>query len=300
MWLWLPLRRAPLTISLFENLWVSLVTRFGLIPSAFCATALFASASGFAATPDFSQANTAGWVSVGADWLPPASGPGPVAFDPAHPHVGNNDPQGRQPTPRIGDVNSPILLPWAREAVKRANDEVLGGKTGFEAMSTCWPAGVPGIMLFTAEPVYFVQTPKEILILYQRGPNQRHIYLNVPHSKTPKPSWYGESVGHYEGKTLVIDTIGLSDKTFVDNIRTPHSARLHVIERYTISDDGKTMQGSAFVEDPGAYTTPWSATQRWRRVQRRIIESICAENNNNYNYFNMRIDPIPEAAKADF
>jgi hypothetical protein len=60
------------------------------------------------------------------------------------------------------------------------------------------------------------------------------------------------------------------------------------------------MDGSATVEDPGAFTMKWSATQRWRRQQRPYIESICAENNNNYNYFNLRVDPIPEAAKADF
>lgn len=255
-----------------------------------------------AAIPDFSQGNTAGWVSAGADWLPPASGPGPVAFDPAHPFVSNQDAirTGRSVTPRIADPSSPLLLPWARDAVKRADERVLAGKVGFEAMSTCWPGGVPGIMLFTAEPSYFVQTPKEITILYQRGPNQRHIYMNVPHSKNPQPSWYGESVGHYEGNALVIDTIGLSDKTFVDNLRTPHTSQMHVVERYTISADGKTMNGTAYVEDTGTFTSAWSATQRWRRVQQPIQESVCAENNNNYNYFGLNIDPIPEAAKPDF
>ena len=259
-----------------------------------------ASAADQGSIPDFSQGNTAGWTSVGADWLPPPSGPGPVGFDPAYPHIGNNDPQGRGATPRIADVKSPILQPWAAAQVKKANDEVLGGKVGFQAMSTCWPAGVPGIMLFTAEPIYFVQTPKEVTILYQRGPNQRHIYMNVAHSKNPKPSWYGESVGHYDGNTLVIDTIGMNEKTFVDSLRTPHTTQLHAVERYTMSEDGRTMQGSATVEDPGAFTMAWSATQRWRRVQQPILESICAENNNNYNYFNLNVDPIPEAAKPDF
>jgi hypothetical protein len=279
------------------------------VRAAFAVFAIAATASpapGVAATskavPDFSQGNTAGWVSVGADWLPPASGPGPVGFDPAHPFVSNQDAirTGRSVTPRIADPNSPILLHWTRDSVTRANDEVLAGKVGFEAMSTCWPAGVPGIMLFTAEPLYFVQRPKEITILYQRGPNQRHIYMNVPHSKNPKPSWYGESVGHYEGDSLVVDTIGLNDKTFVDNLRTPHTTRIHVVERYKISADGRTMDGTATVDDPGAFTTTWSATQHWRRVQQPIQESVCAENNNNYNYFGLKIDPIPEAAKADF
>jgi hypothetical protein len=279
------------------------VLKTGVIVGALCAGMALSparAAANGAPIPDFSQGNTAGWISMGADWIAPASGAGPVGFDPAHPHVGNNDPRGRQATPRIADVNSPILQPWAAAAVKKANGEVLAGKVGFEAMSTCWPAGVPGIMLFTAEPVYFVQTPKEIVILYQRGPNQRHIYMNVPHAKNVKPSWYGESVGHYEGNTLVIDTIGMNDKTFVDNLRTPHTEKLHAVERYTISADGKTMDGSTTVDDPGAFTTPWSARQRWRRVQQPIIESVCAENNSNYNYFNLVVDPIPEAAKPDF
>ena len=66
--------------------------------------------------------------------------------------------------------------------------------------------------------------------------------MNVPHSKNPKPSWYGESVGHYEGDELVVDTIGLNDKTFVDNYRTPHTDQIHVVERFKLIEDGKTLQ----------------------------------------------------------
>ena len=65
-------------------------------------------------------------------------------------------------------------------------------------------------------------------------------------------------------------------------------------------DDGRSMDAIATVDDPGAYTMQWSAMQRYRRVTQPYSESVCAENNNNYNYFNLRVDPIPEAAKADF
>ena len=69
----------------------------------------------------------------------------------------------------------------------------------------------------------------------------RRIYLNVPHSSNPQPSWYGESVGHYEnGDTLVVDTIGMNDKTYVDNYRTPHTDKLHVVERFTLARDGQS------------------------------------------------------------
>src|SRR5436305_9038993 len=91
-----------------------------------------------------------------------------------------------------------------------------------------------------------------------RGDKQvRHVYMNVPHSARPKPSWFGESVGHYEGDTLVVDTIGLNAKTFVDNYRTPHSEQLHVVERFRLIDGGRRMEARIRVEDPGAFNAPW-------------------------------------------
>ena len=87
----------------------------------------------------------------------------------------------------------------------------------------------------------------------------RHVYLNVPHSKkNPKPLGFGESVGYYEGgDTLVVDTVGLNDKTFVDGYRTPHTTQLHVVERFKITDGGKTLDVSFTVEDPGTFYKPW-------------------------------------------
>jgi hypothetical protein len=77
----------------------------------------------------------------------------------------------------------------------------------------------------------------------------RHVYLDVPHSENPKPSWYGESIGHYEGDTLVMDTVGLNDKTFLDNYRTPHTEKLHVVERWRLIDDGERLEVKVRVED---------------------------------------------------
>ena len=81
----------------------------------------------------------------------------------------------------------------------------------------------------------------------------RHIYLDVPHSANVKPSWYGESVGHCEGDTLVVDTIGQNLKTFVDAFRTPHSENLHVVERWRLIDGGKTLEVKITVDDPDAF-----------------------------------------------
>jgi hypothetical protein len=127
----------------------------------------------------------------------------------------------------------------------------------------------------------------------------RHIYLNVPHSADPKPSWYGESVGRYEGgDTLVIDTIGLSDRTFVDNYRTPHTTRMHVIERWKLSVDGNSVDVTVDVEDPGVFTMPWRGVQRWRRVQQPLGEIICLENND-HDFLGFTV-PIPKASAPDF
>jgi len=253
--------------------------------------------------PDFSS-HDMGWASDGVEFLPlPGEKFVPITNDPAHPNCGNRilPKCGNQILPAIGDTTNPILQPWAAAQMKRNNAEILAGEERFEAMSRCWPGGVPGMMLFTAEPAYFLQTPNEVTILYSRGPNIRHVYMNVNHSKNPTPTWYGESVGHYEGDELVIDTIGLSNKTFIDWFSTPHTDRLHVIERYKLLDGGKRMQGIVTVDDPGTFTTQWSAMHYFIKHDLPIAdsESICAENNSE-DYFHQNLAPIPQAKTPDF
>jgi hypothetical protein len=149
--------------------------------------------------------------------------------------------------------------------------------------------------LFGVRPVYFLQTPKEVVIIYSGDAQVRRVYLNVPHSESPASSWYGESVGHYEGDTLVVDTIGQNDKTVVDNYRTPHSAKIHVVERWKMIDDGQKLQVTYTVDDPDAFNAPWSAIRQYRRVQQPISEEVCAENNRHlFDYH------IPVADKPDF
>lgn len=255
--------------------------------------------------PDFSSANM-GWASNGVEFLPmPGARFKPVSNDPAHPYCGNRiRPEcGNQFSEPVADTSNPILQPWAAAQMKQTNAQILAGKPSFEAMSRCWPGGVPGMMLFTAEPAYFLQTPAEVTIVYTRGQNIRHVYMNVPHSKNPPLTWLGESVGHYDGDELVIDTIGLNDKTFVDWYHTPHSTRLHVIERYRLIDGGKRMQGIVTVDDPGAFTAEWSALHYFNRNNLPISNSeyVCAENNDaGTNYFHEDYAPIPEAGAPDF
>ncbi len=201
--------------------------------------------------PNFNPDGETGWSidrPAADDFLPPDSGPGPVLADPKHPYVPNG--QG-QSTYRVADLTNPILKPWVVAQMKKTNDDVLAGKVPFIARERCWPPGVPGLDIYNrGQPVHFIQTPKEVVIINELYASTRHIYMNVPHSAHPKPSWYGESIGHYEGDELVVDTIGLNDRTFVDNYRTPHTTQMHVIERFRMINGGKTLQVLVHVEDP--------------------------------------------------
>jgi hypothetical protein len=253
------------------------------------------------AIPDFAPDAATSWAldQTVDDLLPPPAGRGPITFDPAHPYIANF--RGTQPTYRVADLGNPILQPWAREQMRKSNEQVLAGKVPFRARERCWPIGVPGFAIYSlVESFYFYQTPEKVTIINPGGPEVRQIFMNVPHSAEPRPSWYGESVGHYEGgDTLVIDTTGITDKTFVDNYRTPHTTKLHVVERLKLVEGGKAVQISIVVDDPGAFTMPWSATQRWRRVARGpIAESPCNENNE--DHFKHALIPTPTADKSDF
>ncbi len=245
--------------------------------------------------PDLSSANF-GWMKTSGNYLPPASGPGPVVSDSAHPYRNIY-------SPRIADISNHILQPWVAEALRKSNAEQLAGKAEPGLHARCLPGGVPAFLLFggNVNPIYIVQSNKEVLLINQADTQVRHVYLNVPHSPNVRPSWYGESVGYYEnGNTLVVDTIGLSDRATVDNYETPHTDKLHVVERYTLADGGKTLQVSFTVEDPGAFTAPWSARMTFRRATRAepLTEQPCSENN--IDNVTGELYSIPIAARADF
>lgn len=262
------------------------------------------------AIPNFGMDSRVGWVAgvpdskepIGDDFLPPPDGPGPVTSHPDHPYIDNQyaTRMNIQPTFHVADLDSPILLPWTREALAQVNARVLAGEAVYTPKERCWPIGVPGWMLYPVTPVYILQTPKVVTMIWQEDHMVRHIYMNEQHPPNVKPSWFGHSVGRYEnGDTLVIDTVGLNTKTFVDQFRTPHTEQLHVIERYRLIEDGKAIEAIATVEDPGAFTTTWRGMQRYRRVEQGpMIENVCAENNE--GYYERAVEPIPTAATPDF
>jgi hypothetical protein len=246
--------------------------------------------------PDFSS-NRKMWVLSGGGFqkVPGDTGPGPID--------GTNKYRPKIVDP-VAVTDNPLLMPWAKKIMDEANQKVIGGQQGFNAASRCYPGGVPGILLFPGEPMQIIQTPKVIYLMWKRDAQIRRIYMDVPHSRTPGYSWYGESVGHYEnGDTLVVDTIGLDDKGPIDRFRTPHTKQLHVIERFKLAPSGKLFNVYVHIEDPGTFTAAWNGLVKFEQGYEfrndHWEEDICAEAGDGLIPVPGLV-PMPHTAKRDF
>jgi hypothetical protein len=217
------------------------------------------------------------------------------------------------PRELAGDYTNAILRPWAADVLKKRGEDEINGLLSPTPYNQCWPQGVP--FIFFNFGMQMLQQPNKITFLYFSD-QFRQVQMNQQHPAHVTPSWHGDSVGHYEDDTLVIDTIGIkADRPFamVDMYGTPHTGALHVVERYRLIDyevakealernakenfrfppgvqpfdfdpnyRGKHLQLEFTVEDEGAFTRPWSATVTYARP--RVVfpsawfEFICAEN----------------------
>jgi hypothetical protein len=289
-----------------------------------CAVAIVGAAYGAdtKSIPNFAPNPSVSWSTQAGGFKPIGKGPGPVVDHPDHPTITNDDFRltGKQPTWPVADLSNPILQPWVKEVLRKRNEVVLSGKPGYGPRQSCWLVGTPMFLLSAVfRPIYFVQTEKKVLMTWMLDHQTRHVYLNVPHSANPKPSYFGESVGHYEGDTLVVDTIAINDKTYIDDFLTPHTDKLHVVERYRLVDGGKKLEAKLHVEDPGTFTMPWDAVQYFNRVEPGVSnnenviavdgtsgrsaagamsEESCSESD--LSHLGEGALPIPRADKADF
>ncbi len=171
-----------------------------------------------ASVPAFSGKWTHSYFGVG----PPLSGPGPVTRRP-----------GRL---LVGDSTNPILKPAAADAVKKHGEIELSGDAAPNPRNQCWPEGVP--FVFRNTGMQMLQQLHQITFIYDEDNIVRRVRMNEPHPAQVTPSWYGDSVGHYQGDTLVVDTIGIKVGPFamIDVFGTPHTPALHVVERYRLID----------------------------------------------------------------
>ncbi len=273
---------------------------------------------------------------------PPASGPGPVlnksrrrqSFDDngrpyapgKAPFVGNN-------AEFVGDYTNPILKPASAERVKRHGEIELTGTAAPNPSNQCWPNQMPYALW--NQGFQILQQPNKVTFVYGYDHEFRQIRLNQSHPANVTPSWFGDAVGHYEGDTLVIDTVGTKIGPFsmVDHFGTPFTEALHLIERYRLVDydtakvalaqdakenfrfnpngndhgvivnsnyRGTYLQLQLTVEDEGAFNMPWSATVTWRpgtsTPSLTLPEYVCAENPDEQAHH----VAIPVALKPDF
>nr|TFG52675.1 MAG: hypothetical protein E4H34_04680 [Hyphomicrobiales bacterium] len=285
---------ASVTTSLVSALYVAQIAQ-AQIPTSQITTSQTTGAQ-LARMPDFSS-NRAAWGGAGSgDFLAVPGSPLPITQDPRYPRIGNAQSRrtGEQVTYRIGDLSNPNLREWARDIMQKDSDEILAGKIAFASRSSCMPAGVPNFVAIGGGLLYILQSPDLVLMLRDGNAQMRRIYLNAPHSENPAPSWYGDSVGHYEGDTLVIDTIGLNDRSFVDSYRTPHTEKLHVIERWRLVEGGERIDVHISVDDPGTFNQPWQAIRSFEREQAIYGEEICAENNQHVFDYGVPTDNTPD------
>jgi hypothetical protein len=260
---------------------------------------------------------------------PPLSGPGPV-LNKSRLRGGPQNGRGNF-NELVGDFSNPILKPEAAEAVKKHGEISLAGVAYPTPSNQCWPGGVPYI--FWNFAMQMLQQQDKITIIYYFDNEFRQVRMNQPHPARVAPSWYGDSVGHYEGDTLVVDTVAIKIGPFamIDMYGTPHSPGLHVVERYRLLDyeatkaaaardekenfqipppgpadglavdrdyKGNGLQLEFTVEDEGVFTTPWSATITYRRALGEWGEFMCAENTR--EYYAGKDTAVPTATKPDF
>jgi hypothetical protein len=260
--------------------------------------------------PDFSG----NWVHALPGFEPLASGPTALVNR-------SRRPNGTGDILKLaGDYTNPILKPEAAEVVKKHGELGLNGIGDANPRNQCWPGGPP--FDFSEGPTQILQQPDQVTILYSYDHQVRHVRLNQSHP-AQVTSWYGDSVGHYEGDALVIDTVGVKVGPFamVDWYGTPHTEALHVIERYRLLDSdaakegferdakehnvgqrtpnpqGKYLQLKFTVEDKGVFTTPWTATMTYGIGPVGWTEEACAEN---IQWYSGKDAEVPRADKPDF
>jgi hypothetical protein len=277
------------------------------------------------AIPDFSGT----WGRNAFNFEPPASGPGPIANLRRVGEDASRYIMGGDPVPLVGDYRNPILKPQTAEIVKRMGEFSASGHDIPDPSNQC-AIYSPPFLLQMQQRVEILQMKDHITFLYSQDDQVRQVRLNERHPAHVAPSPMGDAIGHYEGDTLVVDTVGikLAPYTVVDRFGTPQSEAMHVVERYRLIDDTearavqerhektagrlggkegntsfdaaakKGLQIEVTIDDPNIFTAPWSANLTFRPTSMPWEERICAENNT--EVLHQGFEHVPTADKPDF
>ncbi len=288
----------------------------GWLASLLCCSMLAsaANAATAASVPDLSGS----WARTTFELEAPASGPGPL----------RDAPRGRVAPPAY---TSPILKPAAAAIVKQRYESVQAGKPYPTPSETCWPMVPP--LIFRVREMQLVQNRDDVTLIYMQDHEVRRVRIGGTHPANLTPTWHGDSIGHYEGDTLVVDTIGMKVGAInvIDRAGSPYSKDRHVVKRNRLISyeqtkaarepnvttvggltslatpqaagidenyQGKGLQIEFTVEDPNVFNTPWSGRATYSKADDIWVENVCAENT--FEYYNNRDAAIPKADRPDF
>ena len=264
------------------------------------------------------------WARMTFGVEPPTSGAGPLL------NLMKRGDGASDGTKLVGDYNNPILKPEAAARVRELGEVSKTGNAFPDPSNQCAPHSPP--YMLRQQEIQLMQEKDQVTILYMLDHHVRRIRLNSAHPARVTPSWTGDSVGHYEGDTLVVDTVGIKTGpvSMADQFGSPQSPAMHVTERYRLVDHdtkikafaenekaygrvdgpngngvfvdfeekGPGLQLQFTVEDPGSFTMPWSAILTYRKAGSQWQEQICAENA--AEYYDQKETAIPRAERADF
>jgi hypothetical protein len=241
-------------------------------------------------------------------------------------------PNGKANAARlVGDYNNPILTPEAAAVVKQKGDLAIAGKGFPNSQDQCRPMAPPFALAMQLGFVVLPATDGNITILYDQNMHVRHVRMNGAHPANLAPSAMGDSIGHWDGGTLVIDTLGIKTNPFtsVDRFGTPQSEAMHVVERYRLIDGAtakaqidkyetsegtvggggriagynpdtslKGLQLEVTMEDAKVFTTPLTARVTYRPLISEWQESVCADNP--IDHYPGEWIGLPRAERPDF
>lgn len=178
---------------------------------------------------------------------------------------------------RTSDGKEPPLLPAAKAVYDQHRQSYRKGDKKFDQTLQCQPPGVPRLS-FDAMPFEIMVQAKQVVLMHQWNRLVRFVDIDKAHSEPLGPTFLGQSVGRWEGDTLVVDTNGFNDSTLLDAQGLPHSDQLQVIERYSLSNNGKRLDAVITINDPQTFSVPWNTKVSFKRLNNvRIAEDVCVE-----------------------
>ena len=181
------------------------------------------------------------------------------------------------PEPGVPAPLKPEYIELLKKRIRLKN----AGTPETDTSTQCFPHGMPRLME-SPYPIEIVQTPGRVTFLHEVAHEIRRIYLDQKHPAGLKDTYLGHSVGHWEGDTLVVDTVNINDKSFIDDEGEAHSNQEHLIERYRKIDGGRQIELTMTVDDPVTLEHPYSYKRYYEwRPDVRPAEYICEENNRN-------------------